>query len=107
MRPTRGDDAYRRATRVYRWMVRLYPASYRRLFGEQLLLTFQDHYRDAVATGEDSAIRFWLGVITDEMKAIPRAQLAAAQETWRRWSTAVSAAQGSEEPISMTVLRPG
>jgi hypothetical protein len=57
-------------------MVRLYPASYRRLFGEQMLQTFQDHYRDAVASGEESAPRFWLGVITDEAKALPRARLA-------------------------------
>jgi hypothetical protein len=106
MGSTRRDDAHRRATRVYRWIVRLYPASYRRLFGEQMLQTFQDHYRDAVATGEESVTRFWLGVITDEVKALPRAQLAAAQERWRRWLTAASAVQGREETITMTVFRP-
>jgi hypothetical protein len=57
-------------------MVRLYPAAHRRLFGEQMLQTFQDHYRDAVASGEESARRFWLGVIADEAKAISRARLA-------------------------------
>jgi hypothetical protein len=106
MTPPRRDDGYLRATRVYRWLVRLYPAAYRRLFGEQMLQTFQDHYRDAVATGEESETGFWLGVFADEARAIPRAQFAAAQETWRRWSASTSASQGSEEPITMTVPRP-
>jgi capsular polysaccharide biosynthesis protein len=106
MRPTSGDDAYRRATRVYRWIVRLYPAAYRRLFGELMLQTFQDHYRDAVATGEESEARFWLGVVADEAKAIPRACLTAAQEMWRKRSFSMSAAQGREEIHIMTVFRP-
>jgi hypothetical protein len=70
-----------------------------------MLQTFQDHYRDAVASGEQSAAHFWYGVIADEMQAIPRAQLAAVQETWRRWTTATSAAHGREEPLTMTLLR--
>jgi hypothetical protein len=106
MRPISGDDAHRRATRVYRWVVRLYPATYRRLFGEQMIQTFQDHYRDAVATGEESVTRFWLGVITDEVKALPRARVTAAQETWRRWSAATQAVQSREETVRMTVFRP-
>jgi hypothetical protein len=93
MGQTRRDDALRRATRVYRWLVRLYPAAYRRLFGEQMVQTFQDHYRDTVASGEESEARFWLEVITDEAKAIPRACLTAAQEAWRRWSFSMLAAQ--------------
>jgi hypothetical protein len=78
---------------IYRWLVRLYPASYRRLFGEQMLQTFHDHYRDAVVSGEESAARFWLGVIADEAKAIPHACLTAAQDVWRQRSVSLSAAQ--------------
>src|SRR5262245_26112311 len=106
MEPTSGDDARLRATRGYRWIVRLYPAAYRRLFGEQMLQTFQDHYRDAVTSGEESPARFWLGVITDEAIALPRAQVAAVKDAWRRWSSAASAAPGREETITMTRRRP-
>jgi len=106
MRPTRRDDAHQRATRVYRWIVRLYPAAYRRLFGEQMLQTFHDHYRDTVASRKESETRFWFGVIADEMKALPRARLVTMQETWHRWTLAASVAQDRQEAISMTMFRP-
>jgi hypothetical protein len=86
MGQTRRDDAYRRATQVYQWIVRFYPAAYRQLFGEQMLQTFQDHYHDAVASGDESAARFWLEVIADEAKAIPRARLASLRGTSRLFS---------------------
>ena len=41
MKLTPRDDGRARAMWIYRWLVRLYPASYRRLFGEQMLQTFQ------------------------------------------------------------------
>jgi murein DD-endopeptidase MepM/ murein hydrolase activator NlpD len=106
MEPTPRDDGRLRATRIYQWLVRLYPVSYRRLFGEQMLQTFQDHYRDAIASGDESEGRFWLGVFADEVKALPRAQVAAVKEAWRRWAIATPAARGREETIMMTRRRP-
>lgn len=53
------------ALHVYQWLVRLYPAEHQRRFAQQMLQTFEDHYRDAVETGEESALRFWLGVAAD------------------------------------------
>jgi hypothetical protein len=55
----------RRAQRVYRLLVRLYPAAHRRAFGEQMVQTFGDHYRDAVEGRGGSRLRFWLAVLAD------------------------------------------
>jgi len=45
-----------------------------------MLQTFQDHYRDAVETGRESELRFWLGVVGDEGKSLVREQVAALRE---------------------------
>jgi hypothetical protein len=50
---------------MYRLLVRLYPAAHRRAFGEQMVQTFGDHYRDAVQVGGGSRVRFWLAVLAD------------------------------------------
>jgi hypothetical protein len=55
----------RRAQRMYGLLVRLYPAAHRRAFGDQMVQTFGDHYRDAVEVGGGSRLRFWLAVLAD------------------------------------------
>jgi hypothetical protein len=55
----------RRAQRTYRRLIRLYPASHRRAFGEQMVQTFGDHYRDVVEDRGGSRLRFWLAVLAD------------------------------------------
>jgi hypothetical protein len=55
----------RRAQRVYRLLVRLYPTAHRRAFGEQMVQMFADHYRDTVEGRHDSRLRFWLAVLAD------------------------------------------
>ena len=72
-----------RARRVYRWLVRLYPATHRRRFAQQMLQTFEDHYRDAVETGEESALGFWLGVAADTSWSLVRERSAAMRELLR------------------------
>jgi hypothetical protein len=54
-----------RAQRMYRLLVRLYPAAHRRAFGEQMVQTFGDHYRDAVEARGGSRLRFWVAVLAD------------------------------------------
>jgi hypothetical protein len=54
-----------RAQRTYRLLVRLYPAAHRRAFGEQMVQTFGDHYRDAVEARGGSRLRFWVAVLAD------------------------------------------
>src|SRR5512138_3541245 len=60
-----GRRRRRRAQRMYRLLVRLYPAAHRRAFGEQMVQTFGDHYRDAVEARGGSRLRFWLAVLAD------------------------------------------
>lgn len=68
------------ATRVYAWLVRLYPRAYQRRFGQQMVQTFQDHYRDAVETTEESPLRFWLGVASDTGISLMRERNAAMRD---------------------------
>ncbi len=35
-----------RCAACHRWLVRLYPAEHQRRFAQQMLQTFEDHYRD-------------------------------------------------------------
>jgi hypothetical protein len=60
-----GGRRRRRAQRVYRLLVRLYPTAHRRAFGEQMVQAFGDHYRDAVEGRGGSRLRFWLAVLAD------------------------------------------
>ncbi|HEX6819390.1 MAG TPA: hypothetical protein VF120_13520 [Ktedonobacterales bacterium] len=58
--------------RAYALLLRLYPRAHREAFGEQMLQTFRDHYRDVVAPQRQSALRFWLGVLADEGRSLAR-----------------------------------
>jgi len=62
----RGERRQRiRAQRMYRLLVRLYPAAHRRAFGQQMVQAFGDHYRDAVQCRGGSRLTFWLAVLAD------------------------------------------
>ena len=54
-----------RAARLYALLLCLYPRTHRRAFGQQMLQTFQDHYREVVETHEESALRYWQNVLGD------------------------------------------
>jgi uncharacterized membrane protein len=45
-----------RAERAYAWFLHLYPGAHQRAFRQQMLQTFQDHFRDAVETGRESEL---------------------------------------------------
>jgi len=60
-----GARRRRRAQRVYRLLVRLYPVAHRRAFGDDMVLAFGDHYRDAVQDQGGSRLRFWMSVLAD------------------------------------------
>ena len=55
----------RRAQRMYRLLVRLYPAAHRQAFGEQMVQTFGDHYCDEVEVRGGSRLRFWMAELAD------------------------------------------
>lgn len=78
----------RRAQRMYRLLVRLYPAAHRRAFGEQMVQTFGDHYRDAVEDRGGSRLRFWLAVLADAGTSLLTEHAAEFRaRTWRRPTT--------------------
>jgi hypothetical protein len=63
------DAATERAARHYAALLRLYSAEHRQMFGDQMLQTFRDQYRDAYAHRE-TGLWFWLAIIGDEMRSI-------------------------------------
>src|SRR5579863_10494690 len=77
-----GDDAQKRArvAHIYTLVLRLYPATYRQTFGQPMLQTFQDHYRDAIETQGESEWHFWLGVVSDEGNSLLREHIAELRE---------------------------
>jgi hypothetical protein len=67
----RGEVRQRiRAQRMYRLLVRLYPAAHRQAFGQQMVQTFGDHYRDAVQCRGGSRLRFWFAVLADAATSV-------------------------------------
>jgi hypothetical protein len=79
----------RRAQRVYRLLVRLYPAAHRQAFGEQMVQMFGDHYRDAIEGRGDNRLRFWLAVLADLAASLLTEHAAEARARRRRAVTAV------------------
>lgn len=77
MRQNRRSRTARRAAWVYAMLLRLYPRAHRRGFGQQMLQTFQDHYRDAVEADGQSVARFWFGVVGDAGRSLAREYQAA------------------------------
>ena len=69
-----------RSVQVYTWVLRLYPKVHQRTFGQPMLQTFQDHYRDAIETEGESEWHFWLTVIGDEGQSLVREHVAALRE---------------------------
>ena len=49
----------------YRFLLRLYPAEFRRRFGEDLQQLFADKYRAASARGSAAVVLFWFRIIRD------------------------------------------
>lgn len=60
-----GGRRRRRAQRMYGLLVRLYPATHRRAFGEQMVQAFGDHYADAVEGRGQGRLGFWRAVLAD------------------------------------------
>ncbi|HUB82140.1 MAG TPA: hypothetical protein VMB03_25260 [Bryobacteraceae bacterium] len=63
-------------TRVYRWLVRLYPQDLRRDYGEEMVLVFGDELRDADFRG---AVRAWRRAIAEFFRLALPAWLSTAE----------------------------
>jgi peptidase S41-like protein len=56
--------------KIYAWLLRLYPASFRERFGEEALQLFRDRARDE--KGFVRRLRLWLDVMADLAISVPR-----------------------------------
>jgi hypothetical protein len=66
------------AERVYRLLLRAYPAGFRAEYGREMVLAFRDQRREAAARG----IRFWWDMIWDVMRSAPSLRLDAFRIRW-------------------------
>jgi putative ABC transport system permease protein len=63
------DDRVERARQHYRWLLRLYPRTFRVRFGDDLMELFTDLYRrQALASRRLARARFWLRMINDAIR---------------------------------------
>jgi hypothetical protein len=72
-----GIRQTRWADQVFAILLRLYPRAHRRAFGQQMLQTFHDHYRDMVETRRDGALWYWHDVLRDTGRSLVREYLLA------------------------------
>ncbi len=59
----------RLSERLYRWLLRLYPARFREEYGTPLQRQFRDEYRDV--TSVSSALRLWFRTLLDLTRSVP------------------------------------
>ena len=71
--------------RIYRWLLRFYPARFRAEYGEEMLQLFRDRMR------KEPELRVWADVLPDAAISIPR-------EHWRRPVRAATATVGYRIP---------
>lgn len=55
--------------RLYRWLLRLYPAQFREEYREPMARQFRDDYREAATARE--RVGFWAGVLLDLARSLP------------------------------------
>jgi predicted permease len=59
----------RRSERLYRWLLKLYPAGFREEYGTPLQRQFHDEYREVATAGD--AIKLWLRTLADLARSLP------------------------------------
>ena len=59
----------RLSERLYRWLLRLYPARFREEYGTPLQRQFRDEYRDVASAS--SALRLWFRTLLDLARSVP------------------------------------
>jgi len=85
----------RAAERVYRLLLRAYPAGFRAEYGREMVLVFRDRRRDASARG----IRFWSEMIWDVARSAPALRLDAFRIRWEE-----DIQTGEEKMRTMAIL---
>jgi hypothetical protein len=85
----------RAAERVYRLLLRAYPAGFRAEYGREMVLVFRDRRRDETARG----IRFWSEMIWDVARSAPALRLDAFRIRWEE-----DIQTGEEKMRTMAIL---
>jgi hypothetical protein len=83
------------AERVYRLLLRAYPAGFRAEYGREMVLVFRDRRRDESARG----IRFWSEMIWDVARSAPALRLDAFRIRWEE-----DIQTGEEKMRTMAIL---
>jgi hypothetical protein len=60
------------ATKLYSFLLSLYPRGYQQAFRAQMMQTFVDHYQDVEKLESHVSIGFWFSTIADEAQNIAR-----------------------------------
>lgn len=85
MKPARQLGRVKISERIYRWLVRLYPAPFRKAFGHSMEQVFCDQCLDAVQRkGTLGLMALWLRVLSDFVWTCPKEHLMALPALPRR-----------------------
>ena len=85
------------ADRVYRLLLRAYPAAFRAAYGREMALVFRDRRRAPGARG----IRFWTEMVWDVARSAPPLRL----EAWRaRWGVAIQTKGGTMKTMAILAV---
>lgn len=75
-----------KAAAFYKNLLFLYPSTYRKQFGEQMLLVFHDMYQDELSVKGNVQFGFWLSIILDVTKSSITQHISAMkQQGWRKY----------------------
>lgn len=77
MKPNSHSYTVSQAERIYSLVLCLYPKAHRQTFGPLMLQAFRDSYNDVKTTEGHVGVRFWMGVIEDELRSIVRERVSA------------------------------
>ena len=89
MKPPQRPERASCVERLYALWLRLYPRAHRRDYGLLMWQAFRNSHRDARATPGQSGLRFWRGVLGDEVRSLVCEHAATLREqvrypaTWR------------------------
>src|SRR6185437_13165118 len=65
MYKTEHSIAFTKVNQIYKTLLLFYPAAYRKKFGSEMLITFEDLYQEQVLQNKKIGIGFWFSLILD------------------------------------------
>jgi hypothetical protein len=87
----------RAAERVYRLLLRAYPAAFRAAYGREMVLAFRDQRRETGASG----VRFWAAVVWDVARSAPALRVEALRARGEKGSRTE---EGTMKPMAILAV---